>query len=268
MYTGKDTYAAGRLVQKWRKPSDHISQGKLLTKDVAPNTFHIGVDDVNKCMKEVKQLLEENKSFAILIPVSITSEIARQENKDGQRCHDEKLAIKISTMFKITLASSSEVWLINLPGEAFNHFLSNVVEGLGLTGCKEVFQESLAREQAATIDEPYDPPETLDAFPATQSRNRDDTTITTPAANSITSGERHTSEHETRTITPEWENHKIKWKNVPRQPIPQLNDISQWIGHQLNHQRMPKEYKNVPPDGKQPHIRTPTRTTLYYVVQL
>jgi hypothetical protein len=31
VYAGKDTYAAGRLVQKWRKPSNPISQGKLLT---------------------------------------------------------------------------------------------------------------------------------------------------------------------------------------------------------------------------------------------
>jgi hypothetical protein len=143
-------------------------------------------------------------------------------------------------MSKITLASSSEVWLIKLPGEAFNHFLSNDMEGLGLTGCKGVFQESISREHAATIDGPYGPQETLEAFPITRSRNRADTTITNPAANSITSGERHTSEHETRTIIPEWENNKIKWKNVPRQPIPQLNDISQWIGHQLNHKRMPK----------------------------
>ena len=134
VYAGKDTYAAGRLVQKWRKPSNRISQGKLLAKDVAPNTFHIGVDDVNKCVKEVRQLLEEDKSFAILMPVSITSEIARLENKDGQRCHDESLALKVKSMSKITLASSSEVWLINLPGNPFNHFLSNDMEGLGLTG--------------------------------------------------------------------------------------------------------------------------------------
>ncbi len=33
VYAGKDTYAARRLVQKWRKPSNPISQGKLLTKE-------------------------------------------------------------------------------------------------------------------------------------------------------------------------------------------------------------------------------------------
>jgi hypothetical protein len=44
VYAGKDTYAAGRLVQKWRKPTNPISKGKLLTKDLAQETFHIGDD--------------------------------------------------------------------------------------------------------------------------------------------------------------------------------------------------------------------------------
>jgi hypothetical protein len=123
-----------------------------LTKDLAPSTFHIGIDDVTKCVNETIQLIKDNKIFAILMPVSVTSEIARLENVDGQRCHDKELALKIKAMSKITLASSSEVWLINLPGEPFNHFLSNDMEGLGLTGCQEVFQESIARErQASTI---------------------------------------------------------------------------------------------------------------------
>jgi hypothetical protein len=117
VYAGKDTYAAGRLVQKWRKPSNRISQGKLLTKELAPTKFHIGVDDVNKCVSEVTQLIKDNKYFAILMPVSVTSEIARLENKDGQRSHDKDLALKVSAMSKITLASSAEVWLISLPGE-------------------------------------------------------------------------------------------------------------------------------------------------------
>ncbi len=193
------------------------------------------------------------------------------ENKDGQRCHDKNLAIKVSTMSKITLASSSEAWLINLPGDPFvNHFLSNDMEGLGLTGSKGVFQESLARETDATTsmknhyaenskneccgdpgttDEFDSKAETLEAFPVTRSKVRADTTITTPAANSIISGDRTTSEHEKRTITQELENHKIRWKNVPKQPIPALlSDVSLWAGHQ--HKRMPKEYRNLPPDGK------------------
>ncbi len=66
VYAGKDTYAAGRLVQKWRKSSNPISQGKLLTKELAPTAFHIGVDDVNKSVNEVVKLIKGDKSFAVL----------------------------------------------------------------------------------------------------------------------------------------------------------------------------------------------------------
>jgi hypothetical protein len=142
VYAGKDTYAAGRLVQKWRKPNNPISQGKLLTKDLAPDAFHIGVDDVNKSVNEIVKLIRDNKRFAVLIPISVTSEIARLENKDDERQHDHDLAIKVHQMSKITLASSAEVWLINLPGESFSHFYNNDMEGLGLTGVHEVFLAS------------------------------------------------------------------------------------------------------------------------------
>jgi hypothetical protein len=157
VYAGKDTYAAGRLVQKWRKPTNPISKGKLLTKNLALDTFHIGVDDVNKSVVETIQLIKDGKNFAILMPVSVTSEIARLENVEGERCFDKEMAIKVSAMSKVTLASSSEVWLINLPGETFNHFLNNDMEGLGLTGCQAVFQDSLAREgEASEIMQDHD----------------------------------------------------------------------------------------------------------------
>ena len=61
VYAGKDTYAAGRLVQKWRKPTNRISQGKLLTKETAATAFHIGIDDVNKCVNETIQLIKDGK---------------------------------------------------------------------------------------------------------------------------------------------------------------------------------------------------------------
>ena len=124
------------------------------------------------------------------MPVSVTSEIARLENKDNERCHDKELAVKVSAMSKITLASSSEVWLVNIPGEQFNHFISNDMEGLGLTGCQEVFQDSLAQaKETSGIVQDYEEgimKEYLDAeaFPVTRSRYRSDTTVSTPAANS------------------------------------------------------------------------------------
>jgi hypothetical protein len=240
VYAGKDTYAAGRLVQKWRKPSNRISQGKLLTKELAPTTFHIGVDDVNKCVSEVTQLIKDNKYFAILMPVSVTSEIARLENKDGQRCHDKDLALKVSAMSKITLASSAGVWLISLTGEPFNHFINNDMEGLGLTGCQGVFQESSAREKNEATSRKrhyehigeldYGEPITLEAFPVTRSRSRVDTSVSSPVANSIVTGERSSGGYERGTIIPVLENQRVKWKNIPKQPIPELQDVNQWIG--------------------------------------
>ena len=55
----------------------------MLSKDLAPNAFHIGIDDVNKSVNEVVKLIKENKHFAVLMPISVTSEIARLENVDS-----------------------------------------------------------------------------------------------------------------------------------------------------------------------------------------
>jgi hypothetical protein len=98
------------------------------------------------------------------------------------------------------------------------------MEGLGLTGCQTVFQDSLARERETSeimqdydnivADEPVkqsnqkevDQNEEgiAEAFPVTRSRNQSDTRILSPAANTITTGERHTSDHETTAITRSW----------------------------------------------------------------
>ena len=64
---------------------------------------------MNKSVNEAVELSKENKHFAVLMPISVTSEIARLENLDGERCHDLELAKKVSRMSKITLASSAEV---------------------------------------------------------------------------------------------------------------------------------------------------------------
>ncbi len=42
---------------------------------------------------------------------------------------------------------------------------------------------------------------------------------------------------------------RIKWKRVPREPIPQLSDINLWVGQQLRHTNMPAKYLNVQPKG-------------------
>ncbi len=81
VYAGKDTYAAGRLVQKWRKPNNPISQGKLLAKNLAPDAFHIGVDDVNKSVNEIVKLIRKDERLAELIPISVSNQRDRQIRK-------------------------------------------------------------------------------------------------------------------------------------------------------------------------------------------
>ena len=157
------------------------------------------------------------------MPVSVTYEIARLENdNNGERCHDLELAKKVSGMSKITLASSAEVWLINLPGEAFNHFYSNDMEGLGLTGVQEVFLASYEeiRIQSRIIAEEQDhnmleDPEIMEAFPITRSRRKannqrdkhpptwsESGTIHTPAGETIVSGHRHSEKHGMSSVAP------------------------------------------------------------------
>ncbi len=286
VYAGKDTYAAGRLIQKWRKPSNPISQGKLLTKEMAPNTFHIGIDDVNKSVNEFVKLIHGDKYFAVLMPISVTSEIARLENVEEERRHDLELATKVSRMSKITLASSAEVWLINLPREPFNHFYSNDMEGLGLTGVQEVFLASYEEMKIQSriimdVNDEEPPIDTVvvDAFPTTRAsarlkdkriakQNSDDSItrpkgkrttdvvhpewsgISTSAGRAIVSGDRHSEEQGISAVTPVHENGKITWTNVPRQPIPKLDDVDLWIGRQLNHEKLPAKYLYEAPEGE------------------
>jgi hypothetical protein len=53
-------------------------------------------------------------------------------------------------------------------------------------------------------------------------------------------------------IVPLHENGTIRWTNtnVPRQPIPKLDDVSLWIRHQLNYERMPTKYQPMSLEGE------------------
>ncbi len=51
-------------------------------------------------------------------------------------------------------------------------------------------------------------------------------------------------------MAPLHENGTIRWTNVPRQPIPKLDDVSLWIGHQLNYECMPTKYQHMSPEGE------------------
>ncbi len=42
---------------------------------------------------------------------------------------------------------------------------------------------------------------------------------------------------------------RIKWKRVPKEPIPELNDINTWVGKQLMRENMPRKYQHMQPKG-------------------
>ncbi len=98
-------------------------------------------------------------------------------------------------------------------------------------------------------------PCTVESFPITRSSRTpiestiDESTISTPASGTIISGRRSVTRHSTDVVSPQINQGRIKWTVTPRQPIPQLEDINQWIGHQLNHQKIPDKYMDTPPHG-------------------
>jgi hypothetical protein len=141
----KDTAAVSRIVQKWRKPTNPISQGKLgsfvepksrdeveseaenfsmdpgkETPD-APgklNAFSIGTPHADTGVREIRELIMSGKAFAVLTPISLLPQIARGTSESEM---DEEIAVKVDGMTKIVMAATADAWLIHLPGTARRH---------------------------------------------------------------------------------------------------------------------------------------------------
>ena len=99
----KDTAAVARLVQKWRKPTNPISQGRLgsyqepkqqhaededepaLTMDSLVvetggklRAFSIGTPHADTGVREIRELINSGRAFAVLTPISLIPQIARE----------------------------------------------------------------------------------------------------------------------------------------------------------------------------------------------
>jgi hypothetical protein len=67
--------------------------------------FIVGVEDVNKVVDLCRNLMiKQKKQFAVLIPISVVGEIARQENVDGERFYDEEIISSVESLSRIVLA--------------------------------------------------------------------------------------------------------------------------------------------------------------------
>jgi hypothetical protein len=51
-------------------------------------------------------------------------------------------------------------------------------------------------------------------------------------------------------VTPINEHGRLSWKRSPREPLPRLTPVAQWIGSQLDHDNLPKKYSCEPPEGE------------------
>jgi hypothetical protein len=95
LYAGKDTAGIAKILHQWRKPKNllasSITQGKLSISDVNSEAFHVGVEDVNKVVDLCRNLMKQDRQFAVLIPISIVGEIARKENDGPERVYDQEI---------------------------------------------------------------------------------------------------------------------------------------------------------------------------------
>jgi hypothetical protein len=120
-----DTAAVARMVQKWRKPTNPISQGKLgsfvkpkqwqdigveqlalvMDSDTSDlKAFSIGTPDADTGVREIRELIASGKSFAVLTSISLIPEIAKGINESDM---DEGIALQVNQMMKLVMASTA-----------------------------------------------------------------------------------------------------------------------------------------------------------------
>ncbi len=139
----KDAAAVARMVQKWRKSANPISQRKLssyqepkqrlgedeyelalIMDDDMPEVvgtlraFSIGTPHADTGVGEIRKLMSSGKAFAVFTPISLIPQIARDCKEEDM---DEAVAEKVYQMAKIVIASTADAWLIHIPGLMRRH---------------------------------------------------------------------------------------------------------------------------------------------------
>ena len=131
----KDTAAMARMVQKWRKPTNPVGQGRLTSYaetsggessteemcitdscsgSIGLKSFSIGAPHADVGVREIQDLIRRDRAFAILTPLSLIPQISR--GTTGHEEDDDSIARKVDSMTKIIMAATADVWLVNLPG--------------------------------------------------------------------------------------------------------------------------------------------------------
>ena len=123
----KDTLVATRMVQRWREPTNPISNtiGSLTDKI----DFLITATYADKLPLKVAELIRKNIPFAALIPLPLLNEIERI----GKTEIDEDVRSKRLNMKLVVSTSLGQAWLINHPECKLN----NSSHAVFFTTCKE-----------------------------------------------------------------------------------------------------------------------------------
>jgi hypothetical protein len=105
----KDTIVATRIVQRWRNPSNPISNTVGSLSDQID--FLISAPYADKLPLKVAELIRKNVPFAVLLPLSLLNDIERASKTDI----DESVRQKRLDMKLVIATSLGQGWLINHP---------------------------------------------------------------------------------------------------------------------------------------------------------
>ena len=111
VHANKDTAAASRIVQKWRTPTNPISQTQITSQ--TKSDFIIATPYADRGTLKISQLLKENRPFACLHPTSLINEIP----KDNDGTFDKEITTKLADTTKIVLSDHDLTWIVNLPDD-------------------------------------------------------------------------------------------------------------------------------------------------------
>jgi hypothetical protein len=87
------------------------SAGKL-------RAFSNGTPHADTGVREIRELINSGKAFAVLTPISLIPQIARGCIEGDM---DEAIAEKVNQMTKIVMASTADAWLVNIPSMTRRH---------------------------------------------------------------------------------------------------------------------------------------------------
>ncbi len=248
-----------------------ITQGKLRTSEDTSSAFHIGVEDVNRVVDLCRNLIKQKTQFAVLIPISVVGEIARQENVDGERVYDRKVVSSIEGLSRIVLAQDAEMLLISINGQRIDEFIT-------LQKQVEANMQEMTEVQAAVIkarnsnvnialrqeaDQLH-----AESFHATSLNTEKSQAVLTnvllPATRAMNKRAKSTEKRVSNSSAddssiegipfgdrrPIITDSTLKWKRIPREPIPRISDFKLWVGKQLMHKNMPTKYQHMHPEGE------------------